>query len=363
MQKEDARTSGSDKKALTQLLRNPALSKCAKEYLTALADPIGAEEGCLPSGLISLPSRKIKVASRGTFVASGTNGNGFILLQPGFLVANDASPVTRTSSDFAGSTFTTTAGIGVIKEQSNSEYPASSFNSTDLQWRLVSAALEVECTTPWSARGGSIAGICTQDHQSLNAQDVSQLLEYDAAWNEAISSGGSSKWCVKYNGPTIPGDLEYNSQVSGADASSGNACMGIFVSGVNSASFIYRAVAHFEVIGRNVRGKTTVIPDVQGAAIANMAMASAAKMSGRQNHNSNSWWESLGKHIKSGIRETMPYVKTAVKEYGPTAVKAAYAAGSAYYGNPAPAADLFASSFRQRKITAKKPKKAKAIAK
>ena len=77
------------------------LSECAGLYLKALLDPFNVEAGqaCIPD-LNDLPSRKTLVITRGTF-AAGTQGVGFVLLNP-LLASNDANGIRLTSSSYAG---------------------------------------------------------------------------------------------------------------------------------------------------------------------------------------------------------------------------------------------------------------------
>jgi len=326
-----AKDSGGFKK----LIKSAGLSQCAEEYLECMADPFTAETGCLPVSLTAIPSRKMKVFASGTLSTSSTNGNGFILVSPGLLVANDpgdmdVGAIRTTTASFTGTAFDTTTSLAVLAQNSNSDYVEADIgNSPDagIQYRLVSCGIEVEATTPWSSRGGLVSGVCQPNHRALNGVNENELTNMDAAFREAVSSGGDSKFQLKYNGPIDPVELGYCAAisllggVSGTDPYPANRpIMGIWFSGPNSQTYMWRVVAHFEVIGYAARGKTITWADPKGAGLAQAVVAKAHNQSGANHHNSQTFWETLSHALHDGKKATSAgYEK--MLQYGKAAVK------------------------------------------
>jgi len=326
-----AKDSGGFKK----LIKSSGLSQCAEEYLECMADPFTAEAGCLPVSLTAIPSRKMKVFASGTLTSSSTNGNGFILVSPGLLVANnsgdmDVGAIRTTTASFTGTAFDTTTSLAVVASNSNSDYVEADIGNTPdagIQYRLVSCGVEVEATTPWSTRGGLVSGVCQPNHRALNGVNENELTNMDAAFREAVSSGGDSKFQLKYNGPVDPVELGYCSVisllggVSGTDPYPANRpIMGIWFSGPNSQTYMWRVVAHFEVIGYAARGKTVTWPDPKGAGLAQAVVAKAYNQSGANHHNSQTFWETISHALHEGKKVTASgYEK--VLQYGKTAIK------------------------------------------
>lgn len=296
--------------------------------MNCLADPIGADVGCLPASLISVPSRKVKCTANGTLSTSSTNGNGFILIRPGQLLFNNAvaigtvtaqNAITYTTASFTGNSFaqnTNTAPAGsVVAAATNSEYTTTDCGSgasatTGIQWRMVACAIEIEATTPWSSRGGLCTGICEPNHYSLNGQLESDVNKLDGAWRDAVSSGGDSKFVLKYAGPADPKEFEFTHAYLGDPDGTSlaidqcNPYMGIFISGPNSQTYSWKVVGHFEVIGAKARGKTVTWPDPHGAAVASTIMSKAHAENGGNHHDSPGFWGTISSALHEGIKMT-----------------------------------------------------------
>ena len=315
------------KSGFKKLVAKSNLSKCAEEYLNCLADPIGADTGCLPASLISVPSRKIKCQASGTLSTSSTNGNGYILIRPGQLLFNDGTSVggstaqnaiVYTTASFTGSAFNantnaTPAG-SVMAAATNSEYTttdcAAAGATVGIQWRMVACAIEIEATTPWSTRGGLCTGICEPNHFSLGGQLESDVNKLDGAWRDAVSSGGDSRFVLKYAGPADPKEFEFTNAYLGNPDSGAfsveqcNPYMGIFISGPNSQTYSWKVVGHFEVIGAKARGKTVTWPDPHGAAVASTIMSKAHAENGGNHHDSPGFWGTISSALSEGVKMT-----------------------------------------------------------
>lgn len=307
-----------DLESFRKLYKAQNLSQCAEEYLDCLADPISAPTGCLPTSMVNIPSRKLKVTAQGSFQTGATGGAvGFILVRPGSMITNDDNntagdgAIRYTTSAFTGATLSaTTVTTGVLAANSNSDYTkaqigvATSASPNLVQYRLVSCAIEIENTTPWQTRGGQVVGVCEQNHQNLDGYNYTQLANLDCAFREGISSSGVSRYQLKYNGPADPSDLDYSSGIGGGSIPICQAFMAIMVSAdVDSIqTFAFRVAAHFEVIGGAARTKTVTWPDPHGASLVQSIMAKAHNEASQANHDSPVWWQTLGRSLLEGAK-------------------------------------------------------------
>lgn len=305
-------TIAKDSSGFKKLVKSQNLSQCCEDYLLCMADPFSADTGCLPASLVSVPSKKMKVFASGTLSTSSTNGNGFILIRPGLLVCSDNPSANNggiryTTSTFTGTTFSNTTGtVGVSAAQTNSEYlstGAAATASTGFQWRMVSCGIELEATTAWSTRGGLVTGICEPDHATLHNLAETDVAGLDASFRDAVSSGGDSKFQLKYNGPANPSDLDYQTTCNGTEAIS-QCFMGMFISGPNSQTYMWRVVAHFEIIGYAARGKTVTWPDPHGAGLTQAIISKTHAENGSNHHDSPGFWGTLSSALHEGIKAT-----------------------------------------------------------
>jgi len=107
------------------------LSPCSKLYLKALLDPFSVEGGqaCIPD-LMDFPSFKCLVIARGSFTI-GTQGLGFVFINPRAAANNVAADVRYTSAGYAGTAVEAnivTAGINA-SSLAAMPYPATSITA------------------------------------------------------------------------------------------------------------------------------------------------------------------------------------------------------------------------------------------
>lgn len=295
-----------------EILKSKQLSQCAEEYIACLADPFGATTGCLPAAILNIPSRKMKTYATGTLSTSSTTGTGFILVRPAWMAFAGSGGATINAVTFSNSSFTGTAfdnndaTTGVDIAQSNSEYLSGAVStsvSSGIQYRLVACAIEVENTTPWSTRGGLATGVCEPNHLSLNGKTEPEISVLDGAFRESVSSGGNSKFTLKYNGPVEPGELDYSDSILNG-APNNLPFMGIWFSGPNSQTYMWRVVAHFEIVGTSARGKTATWSDPKGAGLGQTIMNKAHTEAGSQHHDSPGFWGTLSNALHTGVAAT-----------------------------------------------------------
>lgn len=302
-----------DLEAFRRLYKAQNLSQCAEEYLECIADPISAPTGCLPTSMVTIPTRKIKVTAQGSLQTSSA-GNGFIVVRPGMMIANDPQNASNGAVTYTQSTSTQTAITvdsaltGMSQASSNSDYTraqigvASNASPNLIQYRLVSCAIEIENTTNWEKRGGQVVGVCEQDHQSLNGYNFNQIANLDAAIREGVSSGGVSRFQLKYNGPATPDDLDFTTEAIGTTPICQPFMAFFMQSSTDIQVYSWRVAAHFEVIGGAARMKTVTWPDPHGAALVQAIMAKAHNEASQSHHDSPTWWQTLGHSLVEGVK-------------------------------------------------------------
>lgn len=313
--------------ALKRFAREQGLSTTAENYMAAMADPFSAEEAAMPASLICIPTRKMKVRASGTLSTSSTNGNGFISIRPMMLAANTDQNATNGAIRYTTATFTgaaiahdtTTAPAGSVAAAfSNSDFSylggigAIPSSTGGIAVRLVTCAIEVEAITPWSTRGGSVTGVCEPDHLELGGATEANLNAIDASFKHSVSSGGESKFTLKYNGPVNPAEFDFNSAAVVPATAGNNVMMAMFFSGPNSQQYNFNVVAHFEVIGSAARGKTASHPDPVGAGLVQAAIGIAHHNSGQVHHEHKDFFNAIGSALHEGLSMTTSGLNKAV---------------------------------------------------
>jgi len=159
------------------------ISECTQNYMKAIASPFGdfSEPPCIPDQ-ISIPSFKFSAVSRGGFSA-GTNGVGWISVDPWKLAYNNGGPITN--FNWAPVTFTlptyalpgynwTVAGgafnTGVAYANGNSQFTTAALglnNPVLSQYRLVGCGLRVMYSGTELNRGGRLIL-----YRSRGSQDI-----------------------------------------------------------------------------------------------------------------------------------------------------------------------------------------------
>jgi len=239
------------------------LSECTLNYIKAVTNPFGYEGNelpCIPD-LTILDSNKIVAKVRGEVTASATSGEGYVLFNPFMAVTNNTTgsgnyvnfPVLATGSNYAGTgiTYAVAAGaittVGVTGANSNSPY--SSLANT-VSYRLVAAGLKIQFvgnslynqgtvylyrTASGNIPSGTVASVMMQDNYTRRLP-LSKKTEYI------------------YYSPTSTYYCDYHTYTSLAPASTqvNNYWMTLLITGgslTNPPSFMYEAIAFYEIIG------------------------------------------------------------------------------------------------------------------
>jgi hypothetical protein len=330
------------------------LSRCAAEYATALADPAGVDEACLPVSTLAM-TRKVKVWAKGSG-STGTSTYGFALASPFSAIDKAQDTVYASNSSYTGTTMSNVPGSTIEYAISNSPFGTANFvGPTDgggLQARLVCCELRIRNTTPLLNRGGSAALLVHPDHLSLNGLSYTDLLSYNSVVHVGFAS---DKWLsVKWNGVANPAEEGfYNGETDRGFMSLANTppCMAAMVNASTLQTFDYEFYAHFELVGREALGKTPTWADPQAVGVVNTAASIASQNAGGASHSSPAWRSKFLHYIKEGARMALPYV-----------VPAAKVAVAGYFGGPAAAGAAVMSQLGQGKTNNKKAIKSSKVA-
>jgi len=149
-----------------------------KHYGMVLADPFiqaGLEK---PPGVPTapaFPSRKWRTAIRGSF-ATGTQGIGFVFIDPYHTVFSNVQCGAYSTSTFAANNFTS-AGTGVAALFNIQQAYSSTTLSNGIVARLVAGGIRVRYTGTTLNRGGSVVGVYARDDfASLNSLTYTDVL-------------------------------------------------------------------------------------------------------------------------------------------------------------------------------------------
>jgi hypothetical protein len=242
----------------SSVINGVQLSQCAKNYLKALVDPFdNLNNACVPVSPCH-PSRKITTFSKGAMY-TGTAKFGFVLVRPTAGVANDSVFATHSLATYPGTVFDDTASATIQALYSNSDYAAAAFGSTanTAEYRLVGCGVRVRWRGTELDRGGVASPLATPDGDSIDGASFAFVTGYGQP-TPAIRDGEwiSATW--KPN-KLMPAAAWQNSTTAAAF------CLGIGIeSAVAGAAFEFEIYGHYEVIGRNIRGKTAMYSDIVG---------------------------------------------------------------------------------------------------
>lgn len=330
------------------------LSECAASYAKCLESPTEAEEGCIPATFIAPPSRKLKVWAAGSAVAP-VGGTFFILVRPLAGACHD-----RTSTDSAYVTITDGAApithlttdvttLGVSEHGSNSPYAHTDYGEDSISVRHVATEILVWNETNTLNREGSIFAVTEPDHDALTGGNSSDIAAYESSWT-AVVGADAKRYSLKWNGIAHSTELDYQSAVTNGPTS--KPCMAVISNVVgNQQSWRWRATSHYELIGKNVPGKTNNWVDPSGAGVVNNAAAAAPRAANRNHSGSGEWLKSFKGLVSNGIRHLAPMAGAVAKAALPHLPAAAMSYAT---GNPA----LLAASVAGKSLQKQKKKKA-----
>lgn len=249
------------------------VASCTRMYAKALVNPFDVSGlPCIPDNII-LPSFKFVTKARGVF-STGTNGIGYIYIDPFQMLCNDGSynpltgamgvPIVYTTTAFAGVNLSVpVAGVpaGVAFANPNSlfgtaDFDVTTFANANRQFRLVGCGLRCRYIGSNLYNQGRLTIFRQQGNDSLQP-----VFGYTSASflqdNYTSCSPVSRADRYVYYVPDDPQFIAYNAYngfnpnfVGGVNHHS----MGIYIDGGalggNAQSWEFEAVAFFEVIGK-----------------------------------------------------------------------------------------------------------------
>lgn len=251
------------------------LSPCASEYLIALTAPFSHKGvACIPD-LHAVPSKKIRVKTRGTF-QTGTNGYGWIVANP-WNTCNDRTIASYTINTFAGADpiadpAAPPAGVNNALA-AKIPYANADFNGVNakVKARVVGVGLRIRYIGPELARSGQIIGLRNPDNRTLVALSRAEFRSFETS----KTFSNKKQWIYALYRPVEPNDYEY-SPVS--DRNSENASgflsysLGMYVTDTTDstgspgpAPFEWEIIQYVEYIG-NIDNITRSHVDTQGMA-------------------------------------------------------------------------------------------------
>jgi len=168
------------------------------------------------------------------------------------LASNDQACAAVTSTAYAGSHLPSVADTGAVIVHQNSPYAAADFSPTGVQVRLVSAGLKVRFVGTKLNQGGVCFPFLEPDLGDITGYTANDIAAFDQYF-QGIDF--NTDWVSITYTPRHPADFEYSA--SSQPLTGQKPCMGILIqSATPNQPFEYVWTAHWEVIGRNARGKT-----------------------------------------------------------------------------------------------------------
>lgn len=230
------------------------LPDCGVLYAQAIADPFGAPAGaCIPT-YIGPITQKFKSAVSGAF--STGDSVAFCMFRPS--PADDIVSVSFSNSAYVDGTLPAdaTTGTGVTAVAMNTQFSDAQFfqsaGTAGLKYRLVSCALRVKPNMPSTTCNGNIVSCVDPEHASLEGYSYANLSKFLTARRD--SAPAMRGWhTIKWTGITDDAELAFSADPDAPPYDWPIAFMSV---GDANQSYIFEAVAHWEVIGRPARGST-----------------------------------------------------------------------------------------------------------
>jgi len=278
------------------------LSKCSRYYFCALLcpfwwtdevceklvrslklNPSEKENPCIPT-IPNVKSRKTFMFSRGEFAMSAT-GSGFITFAPRRL-ASDCVGSSYNSCPLYYSSIAWVApsgciypnvdanlpmDFGIISSSLNSDYTSSSLplvNGRGIKYRVVGAGMRIRYIGKEVDRSGLIHALITPNHDTVSGLNVVNAGNYETYFRWPVAR----EWVTITHTPVMDDDFLYfpdsinNPAFFGTifSTQSFQHYMGFQITDCLSGSFEYEAIAHYEIVGSEVRGLTPTPVDMPG---------------------------------------------------------------------------------------------------
>jgi hypothetical protein len=320
-------------------------SPCALDYLMALEAPFSLKTpACVPD-LHSIPSKKIRVKTRGTF-STGVTGTGLIVVN-NWCNTNSIPFVLFSNATFAGTNVPSAVGPSVNSStQQKLPYTASQFEDVDkttgVQARTVGVGLRIRYIGPELARSGQITGFRHPDNETICSLTFDTIKQYETAKTFA----NNRRWNYVMYRPVKPDEYQFSKHPDSPDNTTPlNRAheMGFIVTDTSSstgipgpAKFEWQIIRFVEFIG-NIDNITKTHTDIVGMSHIRNAMPEKSAVTNVSKH-----FAGVVKKIEDNIGESLPVAGGGALAYKQFAGDAAVAEeeGSAFDGIMAAAEGL-----------------------
>ncbi len=252
------KTAVEPREAIRRMLDGPCLSDCTQRYIKAIHAPWSAIRACVPLPPC-FPSQKLQCWYKGT-MSTGTQGIGFVFVDPVQGVTNDKDFGTYTGSNFAGTGLDQNPlTTGVTAFQSNSPFVDSNFTADETYYRIVAVGIRVRYVGSELNRGGSVVSLVEPDHASLNGFGIGSLLSYAGVHTQPTGR----RWheCVWF--PIDATEIAYRNSPS----AEGTMCMAVMVKAASAGtavSYEFEVYGKYEIHGIKARGQDIMRGDTIG---------------------------------------------------------------------------------------------------
>ena len=293
------------------------LSPCAQDYLLALEAPFSAKQvACVPD-LHAIPSKKLKIKTRGTF-STGLTGEGFITVC-NWCNSRTGGAVFATESVYAGSGSILPPGTAgtTLTSQPKLPYIASDFEATNktpgVQARTVGVGLRIRYIGPELARSGQITGIRHPDNENLNGLTFNAI----KAYSTAKTFRNDRQWHYVMWKPVRPSEYHFSAEeATASDGVNYKYETGFILSGTTDtngapgpAQFEWELKRFVEYVG-NIDNITPSHTDVVG--MSHVRNASPVKSTTAQPHKRVA---DIIKHIEDHVGESLPAIGAGALAY------------------------------------------------
>jgi len=248
--RNNRRPSRRNKVAIGRMRTMQEDERCGLEYATSLVNPFDFSlNPCIPR-MPSVPSRKLCTYASGLGNTSGTTSYGGVTAY--MTAANDTTGVAVTETAFTGSYLPAWNSTGALSKTQNSPYASADFSATGVQVRLVSAGLKVRFVGTKLNQGGICFPFLEPDLGDVTGYTANDIALFDQYF-QGIDF--NNDWVSITYTPRHPADFDF--AAADKPLTGQHPCMGILIlSATPNQPFEYVWTAHWEVIGRNARGKT-----------------------------------------------------------------------------------------------------------
>lgn len=243
------------------------LAPCSVSYRQVLANPFDAPPSCIPINP-AVMTRKAKYFIRGAMATqtgsvAGAKGFGYVMATP--RIANDNSStwgLYHTEGSSQADVLNMTS-IGVVKVNTNCEYPLADFATNKVMMRVVSRGIRIRYSGAQLSMSGTVYALEHPNHQSLVGKSTSDIAKFESCKITQVTR----QWTTVVWQPKDPKEFQFSD--SNDYSVGGHVDMAIIVQTAGGSDldlpFEYEYFINVELIGELVHGKTRSDVDITGS--------------------------------------------------------------------------------------------------